>query len=56
MILDMERFDAVVKQMVKEEKSERLNQQMLSDKCGTVLKTTEFMLKKRQAIASGELI
>ena len=24
------------------EKTERINQQMLSDRCGTILKTTEF--------------
>ena len=56
MILDIEKFDTVVKQMVREEKMDRLNQQMLSDKCGTILKTADFLLLKRNAIASGQLI
>ena len=35
MILDMNQFYQLVKQIMKEEKASRLNQQMLSDRCGT---------------------
>ena len=56
MILDMPKFDDVVSTMVREENTNRIHQQMLADKCGTVLKRRELLSKRRDAIASGLLI
>ena len=56
MILDMERFNSLVKQIFKDEKTDTLNQQILSDRCGTVLKTSDYNEKKRLAKAAGQII
>ncbi len=55
-ILDLDQFNSLVARMIKEEKTERLNQQMLSDRCGTILKTADYEKMKRNAVASGKLI
>ena len=54
----MIRFELLVKQLLrlKEENSDRLNQQILSNRCGTILKSADYIQKRRLAVASGELI
>ena len=56
MILDMDRFDSLVKQILKEQRTDRINQQTLSDRCGTILNSADYLQKRKRAVASGELI
>ena len=56
MILDRPRFDALIKQILKEERTNKINQQILSDRCGTILKQSDFSEKKRLAIAAGKIL
>ena len=56
MILDVTRFDTLIQQILKEENVDRLNHQILSDRCGTILKSADYTQKRRLAIASGQLI
>lgn len=55
-ILDRPRFDSLIKQILKEERTDRINQQILSDRCGTILKQSDFLEKKRLAIAAGKIL
>ena len=56
-ILDRPRFDSLIKQILKEERTDRINQQILSDRCGTIiLKQGDFLEKKRLAIAAGKIL
>ena len=56
MILDRPRFDALIKKILKEERTNKINQQILSDRCGTILKQSDFSEKKRLAIAAGKIL
>ena len=56
LILDQPRFDSLIKQILKEERSDRINQQILSDRCGTILKQSDYLEKKRLAIAAGKIL
>ena len=55
-ILDRPRFDSLIKQILKEERTDRINQQILSDRCGAILKQSDFLEKKRLAIAAGKIL
>ena len=50
-------FLYILKQIFKDENSNSLNQQILSDRCGTVLKSEseDYIHKRRLTIASGQL-
>ena len=56
LILDRPRFQSLIKQILKEERTDRINQQILSDRCGTILKQSDFLEKKRLAIAAGKIL
>ena len=45
MILDMARFDSLVKHILTGVNTDKLNQQILSDWCGTVLKTNDYNIQ-----------
>ena len=55
-ILDRPRFDSLIKQILKEERTDRINQQILSDRCGAIFKQSDFLEKKRLAIAAGKIL
>ena len=55
-ILDPDRFDNLIRQILREEKTKKINQQILSDRCGTILKQNDYREKIRLAIASGKIL
>jgi hypothetical protein len=55
-ILDRPRFDSLVKQILKEEWTDRINRQILSDRCGTILTQSDYLEKKRLALAAGKIL
>ena len=56
MILDPSRFDTLVKNLTRTQKSDKINQQVLSDRCAEILRSDSYTRKRRMAIAAGELL
>jgi hypothetical protein len=49
-------FYSLIKQILKEERTDRINKQILSHRCGTILKHSDFLEKKRLAIAAEKIL
>ena len=56
MLLDGAKFDNIVQQMAREFLGQRLNQQILSDRCRAVLGRADMRSKRDDALNRGTLI